>query len=163
MTLLDDFTAALHSLIGKKVFDVIGGNGSRISLSIGVPARRSEPIPNPHLSKRQQEYTGSHELFVECVWRLTSPDEIVAAAFDASIGETVDVPSFAPAVDQPITRIELQEPALDLVLHLGDRHRLALFCDHHNPDHGCNYTLSTPDRLYAVGPRGTLTSGPRVV
>lgn len=165
MTILDEFCEAVHQLRSLRCLGTIAGpgTGSVISVHFGQPIPLSRPSRNENLPPLFRTHEGEFILFVDCVWRLDSPEIVVCGAWDDNSPGGPMLTGLSKMQGATIEAIEGPvRPALDLGLVLDNSHTLRIFCDQVNTvDATDNYSLFTRSGSFTVGPRSVLRSEAR--
>ena len=151
---ISEFEDQLNQLVGQKCWGYVAGpgTGSVLSIDIGNKIPGKKPTKGSRQNADQQKYYAEFSLFIECVWRIDSNDEVVCGAWnDNSKGGEMQK-GLKRLVGCVINSISLFKPALDLEVSFSNQLVLRVFCDQVNTvDMNDNYTLFVPDSYYTVG------------
>lgn len=155
----DKLKTALSQLIGKECWGVVAGSGTGtvVSFQIGSKLARDKPIDNPQLSEDVRNYEGEYCLFIECVWRLESKEEVMCGAWDDNSADGKMLQGLNMLVGKRVTDLSWVEPAWDLAITFSNNLQLKVFCDQVNEeDQIDNYMVFTPTDILTVGTKSVL-------
>lgn len=153
-----EFAAEIQALAGLPCGSCIAGRGtgSHVALDFGERIRRAEPIRNERLTMEQRSYIGEKRLFITCVWRLDSADQVVCGAWDSNEDDGLMIEGLDQIVGKNLIAVRASPPAWDLTLDFGHR-TLSVFCDQVDEENDDdNYTLFVPQRVLTIGARSRL-------
>lgn len=148
-----------QKLAGKQCWGVIAGNGtgSFITLNIGNKIPLRTPLDNPTLDESVRNYEGEYSLYIECVWRLDSDNEIICGAWDDNSKKGKMLKGLKLLMGTQITQINLFEPAWDFTIEFSKKYKLKVFCDQINEKNADdNYSLFTPKQVITIVSRSRL-------
>ena len=153
-----------QKLTGKQCWGIIAGNGtgSFITLNIGDKIPLKTPLDNPTLDENARNYEGEYGLYIECVWRLDSDNEIICGAWDDNSKGGEMLKGLKLLTGTQITQINLFEPAWDFTIEFSNHCKLKVFCDQVNEkDATDNYSLFAPKQIITVINRSGLQAESR--
>lgn len=152
--LTEAFETALESLIGKECWGITGGNGSMVTFDFGEKIGREKQVENQNLSDEVRNFESELSLFVQCVWRVESKNDVLFGAWTEH--EIVNRES-AKILHQTVKKVEIFKPAFDLQITFSNDCKLSIFCDQTNDvDKNDNYDFSTPKTIYTVSHKNIL-------
>jgi hypothetical protein len=82
----DELTAIVAQFVGRPILWHISDDRYGSVLDIGDKLKRRTPLPNPHLTKDQQQYTGTHSLWVDGGCTLQVPQGLPRPPNDPNFG-----------------------------------------------------------------------------
>jgi hypothetical protein len=154
--LVNQFAESLQRLIEKECWGIVEGTGSHIAFDFGRKIPRIKPIENTHLSADSRNFESELSLFVECVWRIVSPTEVLFGSWTEH-QRVKEEKIFI--IGQKVKSVELIKPALDINVTFSNDLQLNIFCDQTNEkDSNDNYDYFTPEIIYTVGHKSILTT-----
>lgn len=128
------------------------GTGSHVVLSIGEKIPLAQPVDNHNLSENVRNNGAEFSLFIECVWRLDSIDEVICGAWDDNSKNEKMLEGLGLLINSKIVSIDISEPSLDLEIEFSNKLILKIFCDQTNEkDNFDNYSLITALECLTVG------------
>lgn len=148
-----ELQAGVGRLVGHSPWSVVAGpgTGSVFKLNLGGRVPLPVPVRNPTLTEEERTYRGEYRLFVECAWRIETEEGVLCTWTDPNEVGGQMLKGLHALVGQPVTRVELAAPFLDLLVEFGGRYRLRMFCDrqpcYHIATPGWEYGVVRPGRL----------------
>lgn len=156
-----ELQAGAGRLVGQSPWSVVAGpgTGSVFKLSLGGRVPLPVPVRNPTLTEEERTYQGEYRLFVECAWRIETDDGVLCTWTDENTVGGRMLEGLRALVGQPVTRVEVAGPFLDLLVEFGGRFRLRMFCDrepcYHIVTPAGGYGIPRPGQLLRRPPRDT--------
>ncbi len=163
-SLADALQSNLRQLMTTKCWGIIAGSGtgSVLNLQFGAKIPRQKPLDNPTLRQDVRLFDAEYDLFIECVLRLDTNQEVICGAWDDNSTEGPMLEGLNNILEKPVTGITVLEPAWDVIIEFDDSFKLKIFCDQVNEeDENDNYSFFTPKQVITVGTRGKLQTEPR--
>jgi hypothetical protein len=153
-SLKEKFNSDLQRLVGKECWGIIEGIGSIIHFVFGEKIPLDTPVGNDYLSDELNNFEGEFTLFIQCVWRIDSPTNVI---FGAWTEHKIVHQEINRIIGQTVKIIECSEPAFDLKITFSNDLSLSIFCDQTNEeDSNDNYDYFTPEIIYSVGHKSNL-------
>lgn len=159
--ILTDFERSLDALIGQRVWGIVTGEGTAISMELGEKVLLVERIRNPLLPEEVRSHEGRFSLFVTYPWRLETATSIVCGSGDDMTPNSESARSLNAIAGASVTSIRAIPPGFDLVLQLGNGLALRTFCEVGHPSSEDNYSVFVQDSIYTVGAASTIRHEPR--
>jgi hypothetical protein len=154
--LKENYKLALQKLVGKECWGIVTSAGSHISFDFGEKIPRDNPLNNEFLSDDVRNFESELSLFIQCVWRIDSLNEVLFGAWTEN--ELVKK-GVNDIIGQKATSVQLFEPAFDLIVTFSNDLKLKIFCDMTNEeDSDDNYDFFTPEIIYTVGHKSILVT-----
>ena len=96
-------------------------------------------------------------LFIESAWRLETAEAVVCGSTDSNCPDCDMQLGLAQLKGLTVKRVQILTPALDLTVIFEKDYILRVFCDQTNIySRVDNYSFFNKERVYIVGPRGTV-------
>jgi len=146
--------SALQKLVKKPfcLFDVGPSDSPFVDLHFGKKIERAEPLPYTREGDEVGHFEGEMSLYISCVWRLDSPDDVICGCWDDKSLDGQMRTGLGRLLGRTVRRVLTQPPAWDLTIELDEGWLLHVFCDQTNDEEGAdNYSLFTKDHVYTVG------------
>jgi len=153
-----------QSLTSTVCWSVIGGAGvgTAISLAFGEKIPRASPLGNTRLTEEERIFEGEFSLFVECTWRLQTPDEVLCTSLSSNLEGQSRHQELMQLVGKHVVDVEIRLPAGDLEITFEDKRILVVFADQANEiDRWDNYTFYSPAYVMKNGYRSLVSVLPR--
>jgi len=135
--IIQEFQSEIKKIESLTCKEIIGGSGtgSIINVKIG--------IPNSSIG---------YDLFIQCVWRLDSPEKVVCGAWSNNKKGQSMLRGLNKIVGQKIISVQLSQPSYSLSVCFENNYTLHIFCDQigDDPALGDNYCFFTPEYVYSV-------------
>jgi hypothetical protein len=131
-------------MVGTSCWGVVAGGctGSRFALDFGNKIEWPVKISNSMLTADERKYRGEFGLQVGCAaWRLDSKQEVITAWTDLASPDGPMVKGLERLRGRVVTRTEVSQPGLDLLMEFDKEYFLRVFCDQMDEDLD-NYTIS---------------------
>jgi hypothetical protein len=121
------------SLEGLPCWGVTFDSRSGVKIDLGAKRPRQRHISNPHLSNDVQDFVGSHDLFIQCPWRLAGLDNV-------ELGDERNGGGLKELIGALLTDLEINEQTFDMVVTFSTGFKL-LVRNSPDPEEGTNYSI----------------------
>lgn len=151
--------ALLARLVGLRCsgYTAGGAAGSHVNLEFGGRIPRAKPLENEYLTEEQRLGEPEYSVFVLCVWRLDSDEQVICGAWDDNGSQGPMLRGLEELPGWRLGSFEVDEPGLDLRLRFENGWTFRIFCDQVNEQDECpNYSLFSPEEILTVKTRSRL-------
>jgi hypothetical protein len=159
--LFEQFTLALTGLHNEECWGVVAGKGtgSNVLFDFGMKIPREKPLKNQYLSEVVRNNESEKSLFVRCVWRIISKQEVICGCWEDNSNGGPMLQGLERFLGSKVVRTVLSCPGLDLNLEFDNGLTLQIFCDStdttEEKDYQ-NYWLTVPAGHYVVNAKSKL-------